>query len=162
MDIPSINENVVRLLVHWIYSQKVDLEQLRSNKEDEFYFANMYRALVKLYVLGDKLLIPLLQDATIEAMEEFNQKFNILPTHIIRYIYENTAPISTLRRFLVRRSASRRWATNDNLMAEQATPEFLVDVVHALHEIMTKSTRDKLRPSSDMSIFKIAKDEGTL
>ena len=117
----DISEETGRLLVHWMYTQKVDVDF------NELYDEST--ALVELWIAGEKLLITSLQNAIIEEwhkcqhMAEEDPPFNF---DLLRYVYKNTAEDSYLRRFLVDLTVIY---ISPNYPRRNAPLEFLLNVV---------------------------------
>jgi hypothetical protein len=85
------------MLVHWIYFQLVDVKQVVDDKrkfeEDS--------TLLCLWILADKLIMPVLQNTIIAALFCRKQIGYPIYTENLSYVYENTAKDSKLRLFLV-------------------------------------------------------------
>lgn len=163
LEVDGIDENVVHFLVHWIYSQQVDLQQLGAWEEKWKQDFVYYNALFKLYVLSNKLLISRLQNAVIEAIEAVHEKSNRLPTSFIRCTYKNTDEDSALRHYLVHVCASQNWGIDSKKWKmARATPEFILDVMHLVQTHAGQAARDKMDPRKDMSIFKVDESRGDL
>jgi hypothetical protein len=96
-------ESAVHLLVHWLYTQKVDLAQIEGSAKE----MSENDHLVRLWVLADRLLIGSLQDAVIHELEERSIEYNSANVAVLKYVYENTNPDSKLRRLLLHQCASR-------------------------------------------------------
>lgn len=92
----------IRLLVHWLYTQKVHLPVAEEDRED---VSDRDRSiwLAELWVLGDKLLVPRLQNEVLSSMLRLKvQRLNLLLSlGTIKYIYSHTSSGSQLRRFVV-------------------------------------------------------------
>jgi hypothetical protein len=57
--------------------------------------------LIRAWLFGDKYLMPTLQNKAMSTLIEKNTRTDIIPTGQLKYIYENTLPGSTLRKFIV-------------------------------------------------------------
>ncbi|KAH9215304.1 hypothetical protein DL95DRAFT_249351, partial [Leptodontidium sp. 2 PMI_412] len=79
-------EEATRLLVHWLYTQKLDTIVL---------------TLIELWVLCERLIIPRLQNAIIHEIQCVTEHTNTIPVSCFKYIYENTASNNPLRRIYV-------------------------------------------------------------
>jgi hypothetical protein len=88
------DEEITRLLVHWFYTQQLDVPQLqeysKSLKADARGKEEM--CLVKLWVLADKLLIPQLQNMALDVLDKVQSKRG-LASNCLAYVYTNTAKI---------------------------------------------------------------------
>jgi hypothetical protein len=93
-----------RFLVQWFYFKKLEITQLKetwpSIKNDPAAIAEN-QSLAELWILGDKLGIPELQNLTIEIMWKIVGVTSLTPTQSFKYIYKNTCPASVLRRYVV-------------------------------------------------------------
>jgi hypothetical protein len=101
----DVDEEVVRLLVEWFYTQTLNtrqpdekLDDAASMEEDLF--------LAKLWVLADKLLLPQLQNQVLDRLQEIWEAAQRIDTRCIRYVNNNTPPGSPLRRWYAHKCAS--------------------------------------------------------
>ena len=104
------DEEVVRLLVHWLYTQQLDVH--RATEEAQIDKPEVARkedlCLVKLWVLADKILIPQLQNMTLDVLDERRVKSKaVMDSKCLAYICANTSKDSGLRRWVVHRCAFR-------------------------------------------------------
>lgn len=88
------DETTGRLLVHWIYSQNLDIDW-------ELAEFDKYIALPKLWVLGDKLLMPRLQNQVLRKISQRNEEHQEIYTATLNFIYKITSKDSVLRIFMV-------------------------------------------------------------
>jgi hypothetical protein len=99
-----------RLLVQWFYFKKLEIAQLKetwpSIKNVPAAMAET-QSLAELWVLGDKLGMPELQNLTLEIMWKIVSVTRQTPTQSFKYIYKNTCPASALRRYVVDSCAFR-------------------------------------------------------
>ncbi|TVY32908.1 hypothetical protein LOCC1_G007719 [Lachnellula occidentalis] len=93
----DISEGAFKLLVQWLYSQKLVLPRPPMANE----LCILYTDLVMLWVLADKLDIPSLQNLVLEKIEQISDESVSIPYESFDYIYRNTSKGSQLRRFLV-------------------------------------------------------------
>ncbi|RDW64197.1 hypothetical protein BP5796_10699 [Coleophoma crateriformis] len=104
-------EDAVFLLIHWLYTQRLDLIQDMKLFREEFACKDgppkrmpvkdkEDRALVALWALADRLLIPSLQNIIVDKIEQMPAIFNTMPL-IYKSIYEQTYEGSALRRLIV-------------------------------------------------------------
>jgi hypothetical protein len=153
--IVDTSESAACLLVHWLYTQKIDLAQI-----DEF-LKEMSESdhLIRLYVLADRLLIGSLQDAVIHELEERSIESNSVNVTALMYVYENTSPDSKLRRLLLHQCASRLDSSTFTQSARLFPHEMLVELA-VLYSKSIRSTEMKaLMPRADMSSFEVSKDQ---
>jgi hypothetical protein len=98
-------EGAFRLLVQWLYSQKLTLLQL----EDQHQFQEGKtkaeegedKNLAELWVLADKLAIPKLQNAAIDSMEQIRLVGRMVVVSVWAYAYDIAGPDSHLRHYVV-------------------------------------------------------------
>jgi hypothetical protein len=100
-------EAAFRLLVQWLYSQKLVILQLTPNDsllEGDTHLSQMAEdeSLVELWVLADKLKIPKLQNAAIDSMERIRLLTGKIPSsYIVNYTYQCTTANSPLREYVL-------------------------------------------------------------
>lgn len=90
------------MLVHWFYAQDLtilDREDWGLHETDE---ENL--ALIQLWILAEKLLIPQLQNLVLRAMNK-TQGVAGVSSRNIRYVYDHTDKGSLLRKYIVHRCA---------------------------------------------------------
>jgi hypothetical protein len=92
MVLEDVEEEIFALFVNWLYSQKVEDAGEEIPDQDD---------LIRLWVLGQRLLVPKLQDQTIDALHKRSDEDWTAPTHMTKYIYDNTVEGSALRRWIV-------------------------------------------------------------
>ncbi|PMD52237.1 uncharacterized protein K444DRAFT_709284 [Hyaloscypha bicolor E] len=92
-------EEVVRLLVEWFYTQALNTRQPEEKLDDA---ATMEEDLIlaKLCVLADKLLLPQMQNQVLDRVQEIRNAAGRIPTECLHYVYNNTPPGSPLRRWM--------------------------------------------------------------
>lgn len=61
--------------------------------------------LLRLWIFGDKYLIPAFQNTAMSSLIQRVDKVKKIPINCLKLIYENTVPGSLLRRFIVERVA---------------------------------------------------------
>lgn len=135
--------NVIRILSQWFYTQKVDVANVRKsdsaaspsiNPETEpstdidlFYL--QCDCLIKLWVLADQLLIPKLQNMTIDTLEVLSDDQLRLPTPSCKWVYENTAKESPLRNWFVCQFAFRYERNSYFVNADEFPREMLIEML---------------------------------
>ncbi|KAH6709055.1 hypothetical protein BKA61DRAFT_489554, partial [Leptodontidium sp. MPI-SDFR-AT-0119] len=98
------SEGTFRLFMQWLYCQNFKIIQ----GPEHIYPENCPlewaedTALVELWVLADKFVIPRLQNFIIDTMQKIFEYSNYIPVHTFHYLYINTAMDSLLRRYIVR------------------------------------------------------------
>jgi len=97
-------EEVVRLLVEWFYTQTLNTRR-PDEKLDDAASMEEDLLLAKLWVLADKLLLPQLQNQVLDKLEEVCEAVVRLPLGCLHYVYSNTPPRSPLRQWCVHRFA---------------------------------------------------------
>ncbi|PMD39676.1 hypothetical protein L207DRAFT_583536 [Hyaloscypha variabilis F] len=104
---------VFKLFMQWIYFQRLTLKQrddTRKLEKGEYNAESL--SLVALWVLADKFCMPRLQNFTLKTIEDISEKHSSICTPSFNYVYENTAPGSLLRQYLV---ASLAWVDEEIL-----------------------------------------------
>ncbi|CZR51147.1 uncharacterized protein PAC_01022 [Phialocephala subalpina] len=89
----DFDEDVIRILSQWFYTQKIDLGNIREPDLGPPISTIDLRidCLIKLWVLADRLLIPKLQNVAIESLKVISNEASVLPADL------NTAKGSPLR-----------------------------------------------------------------
>lgn len=146
LHVPDIEDNVVQLLVAWIYTQRIELAQLdidpRLREEQTFAVHSSY--LVKLWVLSDKLLMPQLQNLAISRLHDICEFEKANPMSMLKYIYKNTAEESPLRKYVLARCAAATLSARFFKDPDRFPPEFLIDLVLLLKRNMPKEINEAL------------------
>lgn len=88
-----------KLLIHWFYHQSFsvlnhDDWELSGTDEESL-------ALIQLWVLADKLLIPRLQNDILREIKRFQEDEAIIPITGLGYAYKHSSKDSVLRKFLL-------------------------------------------------------------
>ncbi|TVY89926.1 hypothetical protein LAWI1_G004842 [Lachnellula willkommii] len=96
----DVSEGVFKLLVQWLYSQKLTVQYFDREK-DPADSSLQGKNLAALYVLADRLAMPSLQNLVLETIEDISVKSDTIPNTCLHYVYENTSKGSQLRRFFV-------------------------------------------------------------
>ncbi len=112
------------LLAHWLYSQDLDIVGEMKRLEAE-------HTLAYLWVLGDKLLIPRLQNQILRKMGDLFKESRKLPLQPLKYIYENTTKDCGLRKFMVHRCACYLPPKVYHESADKFPIEMLLDLAEA-------------------------------
>lgn len=97
---------VLQLLIHWFYTQTIKLDdyKVKFNPLTSKQFHDTRRkgnlesiALVKLWILSDKLLLKRLQNMVVDKLEEILLSARLTPTMVFHYVWEHTSAHSLLR-----------------------------------------------------------------
>ncbi|KAL2072758.1 hypothetical protein VTL71DRAFT_12101 [Oculimacula yallundae] len=161
----DIGGEAVRLLVHWFYTQDLDtimLDRLCTSKQQEEGNAypvsqrNQDRALAQLWVLADKLLIPRLQNAVIDEIVRIKQHTNFATTKEIKYVFDNTAPSSCLRRLYVD-SCIKNCIPNTKHIGDSARfpKELLIEMVVRFTELLEDTKRRSIDPCQNVTLYHV-------
>ncbi|KAN0122681.1 hypothetical protein V8E51_001007 [Hyaloscypha variabilis] len=83
-------EEAVRLLIHWIYTQKLDITKFDDWKPapespERFAIRKQNDSLANLWVLAEKLFIPQLLNLAIEEIEDIRVCSRSIPLSVCRY-----------------------------------------------------------------------------
>ncbi|THX26430.1 hypothetical protein D6D10_09702 [Aureobasidium pullulans] len=65
----------------------------------------LFTTLVRLWIFGDRVIAPALQNMAMTALMEKSVTGNVVPIERVLYVYENTMPRSPLRRWFIDRIA---------------------------------------------------------
>ena len=145
--IEDSTEEAFRLVVQWLYSQKLVLlqrtpgypslegvTQLSGMAEDE--------SLAELCVLADKLKIPKLQNAAIDSMEQIRLLTRKIPSYIINYAYQCTTANSPLRKYVL--AVCALVGTEEfSMFAMDFSHELLIELACFFKERESMGVRDK-------------------
>jgi hypothetical protein len=111
------SEDVFKLFMQWIYSQKLVLSALRNSVSKYSWIVEKeFGDLAMLWVLADKLEMPSLQNAALVAIDEISIQHQRIANETFIYIENNTAADSPLRQYTVANCASfhhEAFATTD-------------------------------------------------
>jgi hypothetical protein len=151
------SEEAVRLLVHWFYTQKLDTIPHDSLSVSSSLVDSEYLSLFQLWILGDRLLVPRLQDMVIREIDEIGCYFHSVPEHCTEYVYENTSPGHPLRRYFVEEYArlGSSWYTSYS----EHPKEMLVGLVAFLSDVITPQQRGALKRPERLSQYEVPEDK---
>ena len=122
------NPRVFSVFVNWIYSQKLEEEDIEDLDSD---------AQFQLWILADRLLVPKLQNATMRLLL-LNKRRPSLKRGTLQYVYENTTKGSPLRTRLVEHYTSRGSFTKPRDY-ENWPSEMLADMVRVLGQSLPQT-----------------------
>ncbi|TGO39278.1 hypothetical protein BHYA_0057g00460 [Botrytis hyacinthi] len=147
--IEDTGPEVFRLLTQWVYREKFD--HIHSGDWDASHcddFASMVQcmvedsALLHLWVLAEKFLIPRLQNYTMRIL--CNKVFICNPnlsSKDCRYVYDNTADGSALRRFLIEHNCWGKTSSFHDKNSFSYPVEVLGDIIMALKRQLPENVR---------------------
>lgn len=141
------SKGTIRLLINWFYTQKFDVDPLDDGASPAQYFI----PLIKLWVLADMLLIPMLQNMLIKEMHKTMLNCKELPIKSFDLLYTDTATGSPLRRFFVDMCARHLAPKNFLNYPEDFPKEMLLDLVTVFAS--SHSDRKKLMPHHKLQIY---------
>lgn len=147
--------DAVRFLVQWLYSQSIDVDQLESKELTPSEITNEDHSLAELWVLADKLLLPRLQNLCIQMIEGVRKQIDVVATPTLKYIWENTASDSPLRRLMLDQCLGltpRTFTLNSN----EYPQEMLIQLVELLlSEEGSARVRRSKNQQRDMKDFEV-------
>lgn len=158
-----------RLLVRWMYSQKLELEvRYRRNSAGMIFYsgkqgycnANWFhyqtRIVVRLWVLAQEILIPQLQNQVMDYLLTLREYAPWSLSRQAAYVYENTCSPCPLRHLLILvatfRVTSRENKEFAKLNKAGYPQEFIIDLLLACHRQVRSSL---LRQSVDRKNFMV-------
>lgn len=95
-------DRAFKVFMQWLYFQKLVLIGLGDDwKYDEGIFNSENDSLVELWVLGDKLEMPRLQNTALKAIHELAEKFNRIASTVSDYMEDHTSPESSIQRYSI-------------------------------------------------------------
>jgi hypothetical protein len=113
------------------------------------------KQLIKLWVLADKLLIPTLQNMIQRELERQRKKFKAISTNCIPYVYQETAPGSSLRRLFVSWCAWNMHRSRLIQRPEHFPKEMLLDLTQQLMRRMPKDATEAYREDREIRDFDV-------
>lgn len=96
-----VKVEIFGLVVYWLYQQKIDMPDPQDPENKTPPHNPKWKTLASLWILGDYLQIPSLQNHTkvmMHGMVRENTKYNIRYS-VLRQIYDNTLTGSALSKF---------------------------------------------------------------
>lgn len=143
---------------YWAYTGVI--EQEPRNQSDI-----SWHTLIDLYVFAEVRCIPALQNAAIDAVIRKHESSPRAPIEEYRYIYENTAEKSPLRRFLAKWAAHRGSLSKDWFFDRSIYPvDFVIDLSLALYDRIQSNTTfyggDFLRMRSEFHVDEVVASWG--
>jgi BTB/POZ domain len=118
-ELEDTSEEAFRLLMQWLYSQKLVLKQLNDSEQPDGQTSLAEdKSLVELWVLADRLGMPRLKNFVLKAIYDISEKWFAMSASTFSYIYEHTAPDSLLRQYTVASCASINAAAFEKLTAD--------------------------------------------
>jgi hypothetical protein len=123
------------------------LEENPKNAED--------LALVQLWVLADKLLIPELQNLVIDKIDEIREVTETVPTSVLNYVYEKTSAGSPLRHWFFHQCTTQlepEWFTEH---PEHFPQEMLIELAAFWSRNMSEKTKVKLMDEVNITDFEV-------
>ncbi|PMD52236.1 uncharacterized protein K444DRAFT_637423 [Hyaloscypha bicolor E] len=138
------NHEAVHLLIHWFYTQVLDTQQpkerLTGKPKD-----NEDLALIQLWILADKLLIPELQNLVTGRIDSIRRITQAIPTGCLQSVYKDT-------------SAGREpdWFTEH---PEDFPHEMLIDFAAVWSRKMQEATKFGLMEETNITDFEVENPE---
>ncbi|TVY78457.1 hypothetical protein LSUE1_G006516 [Lachnellula suecica] len=120
MDLCEASPKVFGMFVNWLYTQSI----AQTKDESDFH------SLVELWILADRLLIPTLQNDTLEAIDRRRVALNARPVPMFNKVYEYTSPSSPLRKYIIQLAGSGFDLGMVLLTPEKYPKELLVDMIN--------------------------------
>ncbi|PMD39680.1 hypothetical protein L207DRAFT_566592 [Hyaloscypha variabilis F] len=157
-------EEAVRLLIHWIYTQKLDITKFDDWKPapespERFAIRKQNDSLANHWVLAEKLFIHQLQNLAIEEIEDIRVCSRSIPLSVCRYVYQNTSAKNPLRRLLVDQCAAYIEADKYERIGADFPQEMLIDLVTVYAKTFPIPQRTHLRPTSGVGLARYKVDE---
>ncbi|KAL5321134.1 hypothetical protein ACEPPN_011946 [Leptodophora sp. 'Broadleaf-Isolate-01'] len=138
-------EEAIRLLVHRLYTQKLDTIALSDphkkgwSEQRGEAVKTQTQALIELWVLCERLIIPRLQNVIIHEIQCVTEHTNTIPVSCFKYIHENNASNSPLRRIYVDQCVTRFSSDDTYTFKPDRYPhEMLLDMVIMFTKILMR------------------------
>jgi hypothetical protein len=154
------SEEAFRLLVQWLYAQKLDLLPSKAKKffSEEALAEDMH--LAELWVLADKLCMRRLQNMVLTHIEGINIRAHFVAVETFHYVYDNTAGGSPLRRYLVRICALDLQPSAFTEFVDDFPKSMLVDIAEYFSKLRKGTLDDEDGQKGDpISAFYVPVDE---
>lgn len=133
----------------WLYSKTLLNTEELENPDRQTYLH--HAILAKLWILGDKYQIPLLQNNVVDTMHEKVEKDRLTPSVSIALVYENTLPGSCLRRAVIDILAHRsRLDAQDGVCGPQFRQYWTLDASMDMIATIASAWRSKLIPYTSL------------
>jgi hypothetical protein len=148
VNLDNVSSTVIDIFVRWIYTQSV---------VDADGHVPAVNHLLDLWMYGDMVNIPKLQNEVLDSMEDRLSDLDILPAASIRAIYDNTTTGSQLRKYISAVCACARIKEASVMKAADAyPPDLLIDMIN----YTTKHRKDKAGKFSrvDLKQFHVAQE----
>jgi hypothetical protein len=171
----DVDEEVFKLFIQWLYRQKFGyyltqtdadlLRQPKSHTEEQLKavkdkIEKRQEILVRLWILGDRLSIPRLQNLVVDDLENIRLTWSItVPLRLLAEVYENTVEESRLIMFLVLHIKS--FIPKDDLRehVEVIPQTFLLEYALMSHVYMDWSDRQIFRDNFHVLVTDEYKEE---
>lgn len=171
----DVDEGVFKLFIQWLYRQRfgyyltqaeADLlrqpeshteEQLKADKDK---IEKRQELLVRLWVLGDRLSIPHLQNLVVDELENIRFTWNTtVPVLLLEEVYENTVEECRFRKFLLLHVKS--FLPKDVLKehVEIIPKTFLLDYALTSHVYLDWPNRECFRRSFHIPVTEVYEEE---
>jgi hypothetical protein len=151
-------EDAVRLLVHWLYTQKLDIHQLDELKDLGDIAKKEEKSLVELCVRADRLFIRKLQNDVICLMEELQVRTEKIPTSTFPFVWENTQTTSPLRRYLLDGCIFDLDQSWFQWSPDHFPKEMLLELATDLLAMHINGTEYKRHKARDMAEYKVPEE----
>lgn len=101
----DVDVDVFKIFVHWLYSGEViavDDEEILAREGEKKYGSTQHEALVRLYVLADRLEVQTLRNAVMDEMNSLCSKLSRSPNaNAVKIAYDETPENCELRRYMI-------------------------------------------------------------
>ena len=123
-----------------MYAQKLSANVDFTDKEET---PSDFMVLAELWVLGDKLLIPRLQNAAIQELERRRAIVKYSPTRCCNYVWSNTKEGAPLRQYFLRLCAWKLEPTWFRNHSKQFSKQMLIDLVEMIQTSVSKEHKEE-------------------
>ncbi len=103
-ELEDTNPDTFRVLVQWLYSQKLTSIHHEDDTEDRSHYVNCRKVVtsqIELWVLAEKLFIPQLQNEVMTCLRHVSITCTWPFELLLNHIYQNKSEKSPLHRFVV-------------------------------------------------------------
>ncbi|KAF8859757.1 hypothetical protein BDZ45DRAFT_725098 [Acephala macrosclerotiorum] len=97
LNLEDTNPLAFGVFVTWLYTQNICRDSEDAMKND----ITWYSVLIDLWILADTILVPRLQNQTLEDIDKHRAVVKRIPRRLYHQIYDGTSPGSPLRLYLI-------------------------------------------------------------
>lgn len=162
-----VDVDVFGHFVHWLYTQEVKVSPFTGDPKNLSGATKVakdlpgFDVLVKLWILGDYLQAPKLQNSTMEEFIAESNRLRITTLGVGRYIYENTCSGSMLRKYLVDRCVWIGIRHTKGYPDTDLPAEMLLDIVMTFNDRHLQGFSNAISPLKSATNYHVKAPKNT-